>query len=436
MTVDLILHGVPNGQDVWGVSNDSHYFSTFYIQKNEKEYMSIETRKVDDKAYCYYNYLRYSGVTANDNRAGSYLGITLRIDAYYKDIVNMYYICEVVYKSLFDILLTQNGNSIKFNIARFNDVDSKLKDLHKKVISLIQLTAKSSDFIEIDGKFFQNNGQSPKAFLLDCTPDNVYQALLKYGKIDISKHYPSINEKAKMKSVEDQYGATIVQKESEIQSLHNENSGLKAEQNTLQNNLQSQKNENQQLRQELQNKDNVIKRNEGISTEANALRKQNNDLSNQLQARLMEIEKLKKQLSQQKDTQTVTDLIQQIKEPLITLATVAGRQLTTFPTSNTSDCNKTNDYVCDRDQKTSEEGNGGNKNRKKVLKIAVAILSATVLVASAFCAYKFLPFRKVKAKSEQTKCYIKSQQEEPISTDNKSIDENGIDSKIENSPIN
>ena len=30
MTVDFILHGVPNGQDFWGPNDDNHYFSTFY----------------------------------------------------------------------------------------------------------------------------------------------------------------------------------------------------------------------------------------------------------------------------------------------------------------------------------------------------------------------------------------------------------------------
>ena len=44
MTVDLILHGVPNGQDIWGVSDDTHYISTFYVQKDEREYLSIEAR--------------------------------------------------------------------------------------------------------------------------------------------------------------------------------------------------------------------------------------------------------------------------------------------------------------------------------------------------------------------------------------------------------
>lgn len=436
MTVDLILHGVPNGQDVWGVSNDSHYFSTFYIQKNEKEYMSIETRKVDDKAYCYYNYLRYSGVTANDNRAGSYLGITLRIDAYYKDIVNMYYICEVVYKSLFDILLAQNGNGIKFNIARFNDVDSKLKELNKKVISLIQLTAKSSDFVEIDGRFFQNNGQTPKAFLLDCTLDNVYQAIIKYGKIEISKHFPSANEKAKMKSVEDQYSATITQKDSDIQALHNENSGLKVEQKTLQNNLQSQKNENQELRQEIQNKDSIIKQNEKYLTEANALRKQNNDLQNQLQIRSVEIEKLKKQLSQQKDTQTVSDLIKQIKEPLITLAEVAGRQLTTFPPSGASGRDKTNNHNSDGDQETHKKGNVYNWKRKINWKIVIVLLFTAILSVGIYCAYKFWPTHKVKAKTEQTNAYIQTQQEVSDSTDSNPIKENDIDSKMDNTPTN
>ena len=77
MTVDFILHGVPNGQDFWGANDDNHYFSTFYVQKSEREYLSIEARKVSGKSYCYYNYLKYNNVTASDGRAGAYLGILL-----------------------------------------------------------------------------------------------------------------------------------------------------------------------------------------------------------------------------------------------------------------------------------------------------------------------------------------------------------------------
>ena len=60
--------------------------------KSEREYLSIEARKVSGKSYCYYNYLKYNNVTASDGRAGAYLGITLRFDAYYKDILNIYQI--------------------------------------------------------------------------------------------------------------------------------------------------------------------------------------------------------------------------------------------------------------------------------------------------------------------------------------------------------
>ena len=111
MIIDLILHGVPNGQDVWGVNDDSHYFSTFYVQKDEKEILTIEIRNVSGKAYCYYNYLKYNGVTASDERAGAYLGITLRFDAYYKDVMNVYRLCEIVYNNLLDTILVKNGDN-------------------------------------------------------------------------------------------------------------------------------------------------------------------------------------------------------------------------------------------------------------------------------------------------------------------------------------
>ena len=137
MTVDLILHGVPNGQDIWGVSDDTHYISTFYVQKDEREYLSIEARKVAGKSYCYYNFLKYNGVTASDERAGAYIGITLRFDAYYKDVLNVYHLCEIVYNNLLDKILVKNGDNVKFKIAKFEDAEQELTEIKKKMFNLL-----------------------------------------------------------------------------------------------------------------------------------------------------------------------------------------------------------------------------------------------------------------------------------------------------------
>ena len=244
MTVDFILHGVPNGQDFWGASDDSHYFSTFYVQKSEKEYLTIEARKVSGKSYCYYNYLKYNNITGADSRAGAYLGITLRFDAYYKDILNIYQLFEIIYNNLLDTILVKNGESIKFKVAKFEAADSELNDIKKKVVNLIQLSATAKDFVALNDSFFKNEDKTISAFLLDCTPDNVVQALKKYGKVEVSKYCPSINESKKMRSIEDRFTSTITQKDKDLEEknqqiskLNDECQGLKTDLSTSDLNL-------------------------------------------------------------------------------------------------------------------------------------------------------------------------------------------------------
>ena len=104
MEVELFVHGVPSGEGFWGKEEDRNYFGTFYDHSSDEVKFLIQTRALKGKPYCYYNYLVYKtvgsqapNIVANDGRDGSYFGITLRLDAYCKDIVNMYRILDTVF---------------------------------------------------------------------------------------------------------------------------------------------------------------------------------------------------------------------------------------------------------------------------------------------------------------------------------------------------
>ena len=303
MTVDLILHGVPNGQDIWGVSNDTHYFSTFYVQKDEKELLSIETRKVSGKSYCYYNYLKYNSVTASDGRAGAYIGITLRFDAYYKNILNVYHLCEIVYNNLLDTILIKNGENVKFEIAKFEDAEDELVEIKKKIFNLINLSATAKDFTPINDSFFSNDSKTVKAFLLDCTPDNVMQAIIKYGKVEISKYYQSINEAKKLKSLEERHIATIAKKDEELQISNRQTEYLRLEQNRLQNELENKNDKIRELNMFVSEKENIIRKNEKAVLEANILKQQIQELNSQLESQNREIEAINAKLIEYKSNQ-------------------------------------------------------------------------------------------------------------------------------------
>ena len=421
MTVDLILHGVPNGQDLWGVNDDTHYFSTFYVQKDEKEILTIDTRKLSGKSYCYYNYLKYKGVTACDGRAGAYLGITLRFDAYYKDVFNVFHLCEIVYNNLLDTILIKNDDNIKFKIPKFEDADRVLTEIKNKLINLIKLSATAKDFTPINDSFFNNEGKSIKAFLLDCTQENVMQALLKFGKVEVSKFYPSVNESKRIKAIEDKYKKIIVQKDTDLQNIDKQNETLRNEQDKLRNELKDNKDEinrlktlvsekvriinenqeavknagtykkeNEELKTSLQEKklriknlESQNKKNEETLKIFNALKNSKEELESKLQKKNREIENLQSELNKSKDSSKFADLLKDVKEPLKTMAEIAGRQFETFPKMDSS--NNEQSFPVDNGEYNKIPKENNSLFSKSIWQIVKIVLLALIFCLSLCC---------------------------------------------------
>ena len=393
MTVDFILHGVPNGQDFWGANDDNHYFSTFYVQKSEREYLSIEARKVSGKSYCYYNYLKYNNVTAADGRAGAYLGITLRFDAYYKDILNIYQLFEIVYNNLLDTIFEKNGEAIKYKISKFEAADSNLNEIKKKVVNLIQLSATAKDFTALNDSFFNNEDKTLPAFLLDCTPDNVLQALKKYGKIDVSKYYPSNNEAKKMRNIEERFIATISQKDKDLEEKNQQISKIADDCQILKTILSAEKEEVLRLGKVVSEKENTIKKNEASLKQVDELKSKIEKLTTTLQTKENEIKQKEKEINQlkierdsYKENRKLIDLVKEIKMPLITLANYAGRQSSSSynnPRNDSAESLTSDDKVYDKNLHEDLQF-----WEKSVFQIAKFIVLCLILCVTLLCAYQ------------------------------------------------
>lgn len=356
MTVDLIIHGVPNGQDSWGKDDDRHYLSTFYTSKDDKEHLLVEMRKVSGKPYAYYHYLKYNNVVATDGRSGSYLGITLRIDAYYKDIFNIYNILEIIYnRYLADLAFTmERGDGIRYKIPRFELIDGELKDIQSKVINLISLSAKPKDFENINDSFFNNDNKTLKAFLLDCTQDNVLQAVKKYGRVEVSKFYPSMAEMQKVKTVESKYGDVISQKDKDLKNANARINDLMTQQQHLQTNITNLNNEIENLKNDLKDKNIRLAGLQNTERKILELEQKKSALEKESKEKDLEIVRLKNDVNRYKDNRNVKELLDQIKDPLWKLAEIVGRQSVTFHDSN-----------IDTDSQNISNSNHGGKKRKQ-----------------------------------------------------------------------
>ena len=127
MDVEILLHGVPSGQDYFGIKEEQKLAESFYTSSNESVKLVVEARKNGNTPYVYYTYLRYKNIVGAGGRSGSYIGITLRLDMYYTDVVHMYNMLDIAFKKyIIGALLTSTGESYKYISPDFNSKKSEI----------------------------------------------------------------------------------------------------------------------------------------------------------------------------------------------------------------------------------------------------------------------------------------------------------------------
>ena len=226
MEVELFIHGVPNGEGFWGKEDDRNYFGTFYDHSTDEVKFLIQNRASKGKLYCYYNYLVYKTVgsqTPNvvDGRDGSYFGLSLRLDAYCKDGMNMYRILDTIYNIyVCGSLLKMEKSKLKYTFSDFANVETKLKTIEAETIKLIQNGFYADSFMPLDG-FATGSGNASVFNLYELTTADAMQVMKQSGKIMVSPYYPTMREK----KIQQQHDSQI---ENLRQQCDREKSELKA----------------------------------------------------------------------------------------------------------------------------------------------------------------------------------------------------------------
>lgn len=228
MDVEFFIHGVPDGNDFFGLAEDKMYFDIFYSGEAENRLL-IQTRISGGKLYCYYNYIVGKDVISYSKRQGSYFGITLRLDQYCIDFSKIYRLLDTAY-NLYCVnsLLAQTGGNTKYLVSNFKSAKNQTDRIKAKVIGLLQDGFSGNDFTALDNSFNSNSANSTllKRNLLDCTVENVMSAVKQSGKIAISLSYPSQREKLqsqqyeqKINSIKESYNSEKTRTDSELQQL-------------------------------------------------------------------------------------------------------------------------------------------------------------------------------------------------------------------------
>lgn len=211
LNLSLFVHGVPKGQKIWGPQEDDRlYIESFYGRKTDVSVqLLVETFRIGDSINCYYTYLRSGNLKDKDGRAGSYFALTVRVNAYYSDVSNMYNILDAAYrKFIIGTILVDKAAFTNFNVLDFEDVSAKLSDLEKEIVGYIGQFSVDSDFVSLDGFVVNPKTEIKGVNLYECNSENLLSHVKTNGNVSVSPMYPMI-----------ELMNLTLQKESEIEQV-------------------------------------------------------------------------------------------------------------------------------------------------------------------------------------------------------------------------
>ena len=226
-----------------------------------------------------------------------------------------------------------------------------------------------------------------------------------------------------MRSIEERYTSAMAQKDKDLSEQNLNISKLTDECQGLKKDLSSEKEEVVRLGNLVAEKETIIKKNEAFLKQVEELKLNTEKLKNSLDAKEKEIAQLKIEINRCKDNKKLSDMIKEIKMPLITLANYAGRQSCTSPDNSRPDSDEdssSNHKVYEKN--LHEDLSLWEKPIIQIIKLGILCL---ILCVSLFCAYQ-LCFTKSNSEPYPKTEYIK---EEVVPVESNVIIEDSIEQK-------
>lgn len=197
LNINLFVHGVPMGQKIWGSKGeDGMYISSFYGPKWDSlpELMKVDVMTFGEKKYCYYSFIKGQNVYDVQGRGGSYLALTLKIDALYSDVRNIYNILKATYEKMcIGLCVSKYNEGIKFVIDDFQKIDAQLKGIEKHILNYISNFSVEGDLKNLIGFANSEKGKMENINLHECTESVAIEKLKQNGCLLTSPYFMSAN---------------------------------------------------------------------------------------------------------------------------------------------------------------------------------------------------------------------------------------------------
>lgn len=221
LNISLFVHGVPMGQKIWGPKgDDQRYLSSFYGPKwDTPEVMKVDIMTFGGVTYCYYSLVKGLNVCDSQGRSGSYMALTLRINAFYGDMQNMYGILKAAYEKMCVGLCVQESNNVtRYLIADFQNVDAQLKNIESHIINYISEFSIDDDIVSLSEFTVNSQSASPDVNLHECNKRVALDAMKKYGKLMVSPYFLPATAASTVAKYKAEIAATKQKAQQEIQT--------------------------------------------------------------------------------------------------------------------------------------------------------------------------------------------------------------------------
>ncbi len=326
MNAELYIHGPRHA--IYGKRDEDAYFQGFDNSKIKDEIrFTVEVRRNENKLYTYYNYLRYSNVTDIAGRTGAYIGLTLRLDAYYANLNVVYTILNNIFsKSVVGTLVKQTNTGYQYNVDNFEHSKTEiLEKIEKPFGTILANILSPQEVYLLDANFINPNILSQGKYIvkgIDDTKDlrKRLAEIKSIGKIVFSSIQPIEQlqividqcEREKQKFAESKQGE-ITNLEKTISITRSELANSQSQVSQLNGEVESLTNELSNLKHEIQSFEEDKKNLDKLKDEKKELDKQNK----QLHSNLEEIQKkVKSQEQNARSLYNKLDSLQSDKEDL------------------------------------------------------------------------------------------------------------------------
>lgn len=209
MKVDIYIHGVPNGQRIWSTGDEDPVMNQFYGTESEVQTKFLaEVRKSGGQNYCYYSLLKSKNVSAEDGRAGSYFGLSIRMDMVCTKVKVIFQILDMIYNNaVLGTILKKEGERLQYIVADFKNNDNQCNAIVEKFMSILGQSVEGNDFVNIVPSMLNSKG-TPKVNIAEYTSDSAFACINQNGGIAVSAEYPST-----------QLASYIKKKDAEVSSI-------------------------------------------------------------------------------------------------------------------------------------------------------------------------------------------------------------------------